>query len=85
MSLAQKPRPTQEGLVRSSSGKLNRGRKTDVNMVFMHLPKRTKAKTKTDPETGTETTTATVTETEEKTEVSQVLSVCEVSAQNFRL
>lgn len=71
--------------MRSSSGKINRGRKTDVNMGFMHPPKKTRAETKTDPETGTEITTASVTETEEKTEVSQVLSACEVSAQNFRL
>ncbi len=73
------------GLVRSSSRNINRGRRTDVSMGFMLLPKKTRAKTKTDPGTGTETMTATVTETEEETEVSQVISAWEIPPHCVRL
>lgn len=52
-------------------------------MGFMRPPKKTRAETKSDPETGTETTIAIVTETEGETEVSQVLSACEIPPQNF--
>ncbi len=85
VSLDQKRRQTQEGLVRSSSRNINRGRRTDVSMGFMLLPKKTRAKTKTDPGTGTETMTATVTETEEETEVSQVISAWEIPPHCVRL
>lgn len=61
--------------MRSSDRNISRGRKTNVNMGSMHLPKRTRA------ETGikTEIKIATMTETEirEKTEVIEGLP-CEI-------